>query len=186
MKRSNTYLNFKRGRERDWASERRKRMGQPNYAQMRRGLSDSAGPSCQPVLKPETVRSEDGRRIKRESGGRQSSSSSSRSSEELTLPAARGWRWAAYRRPARSARRANGVVDDDESKEGRGSGCGGRELLLRQATAAAVSGEIPARWGVIGEGKRSRRFRRGRGARWCGILRQGRPPFIAGGRGRGV
>jgi hypothetical protein len=46
--------------------------------------------------------------------------------------------------------------------------------------------EIGAAWWLMYRGKGARRARRGRGARWCGVLRQGRPPFIAGGRGRGV
>jgi hypothetical protein len=47
------------------------------------------------------------------------------------------------------AMQANDRGVDGESKEGRGSGGGCLELLLRRATAAAVFGEIGAAWWLM-------------------------------------
>jgi hypothetical protein len=105
---------------------------------------------------------------------------------ERTLPAARGSRRGAYRRPAGSARWAIGVGDDGGSMEGRSSTWGGRNRRHRLLRAPANSGKIPATGGLFEVEKWSRRSRRRRGGDWCEDWRRGCSPFIGARGGRGV
>jgi hypothetical protein len=80
----------------------------------------------------------------------------------------------------RLATGANDSAEDGESSGGRGWSGEAWSRRLRRATAAAGSGQIPARGELIGEGRWSRLTSEVRRSCWCEGNGRGSSPFIGG------